>query len=991
MSANRALLRIAGRSIRKAPLRSLLVFVLVALLVATGTGSAIIGRSLQPSDAERTASQRGAAQLAIDFGDSVRLPPPFVDIVPSGSIPIPAPVGAEGATAQEAIELQREAAESAARAAEAAERARQAAIESWQASFDPVQITSEVGGQLSAPVTLRRIGRSDFPTQSGPFGLFGGDFEITDIDMANPLAHGTFELLGGTYPTSDDEAAVSPTFGPGTTTVIGDRIVVGETELTVVGHIVRKADQWGDQLLVTPTTFDRLAHPDRGISYQLLAGPSWASSASWVNLVEVGATIGTDITVTTDAGWTFVRSDGETSTQSRDDHDGYHSTFDGRYYPSVTTEGSGTVLVPLLISIAFGVQIALIAAAAFTIGVRRRTQEFGQLATLGANTGHTRRLVLFEAVLLGLLGTLAGTALGAGIAWKLIDAGLFVDATSRYANDVRWVPLDWIGPAAIGILAIAIAAWRPATEIARTHVLSALAGHQPAGRPAKRTGRIGVLAFTVGVLVAALGLTLANSDGFYFTGLSAALLIMLIVVGVLAMFVGALLTVGQLLSWVGQQADRFPLLPRLVARNADRNRARSWVVVGAFIATMAVPVLIGASIKAYPGSYASLDERTATTAALLYGRCCGEGPVEFTDEIRRFDAAFGDAAVEVLGDHRTARVDQVTAEIVAGGPTQVRIVGPGDSILDFPQDGAFTAVVDSRQQTVGTMLLATPELIEILDLSNDLVDQLDEDTVVDLRSYRNYPRFTNGQGRIVLSPSEPGDFQSLDVEVIAGPAMFRDNSFTAILVSPQLASSLDLETSQLGTLRIADNPISRDQSTALRRVANEEWSALFGTFDPTAPRSFLADDPPEPAQNRLALTIQDENSRGASPQLVRLLAIIITTGLAALIAFVTSSLSAVEIDREMQSMIANGAPPSMRSMMLGAQTTYHLVLAAVLGIPLAIVLFWAVTRSDQNGPNGITIPWATTAIMALVVPVFVGLAVAAVFRNGKPAISRRLS
>ena len=113
------------------------------------------------------------------------------------------------------------------------------------------------------------------------------------------------------------------------------------------------------------------------------------------------------------------------------------------------------------------------------------------------------------------------------------------------------------------------------------------------------------------------------------------------------------------------------------------------------------------------------------------------------------------------------------------------------------------------------------------------------------------------------------------------------------------------------------------------------------------------------------------------------------TALAILISLVTSSLAAVEVDKEISTMIAAGAPPTMRRRLLGAQTSYHLFIAAVIGIPLALLMYWAATRADEFGPDGPTFPWTSMAVMGLLVPVVVGLAVAVIFRNGRPAVSRR--
>ena len=130
---------------------------------------------------------------------------------------------------------------------------------------------------------------------------------------------------------------------------------------------------------------------------------------------------------------------------------------------------------------------------------------------------------------------------------------------------------------------------------------------------------------------------------------------------------------------------------------------------------------------------------------------------------------------------------------------------------------------------------------------------------------------------------------------------------------------------------------------------------------------------------------------GPSADAVRFWSLLVTGVLSLLIALLMAALSAVELDQDLSSMIAAGAAPSLRRRFLGAHTLYHMVLAAALGVPLAILLYWLATRADDFGPTGPTIPWTVAGVVIVLIPLVVAMFVAVIFRNGKPSAPRRMT
>jgi ABC-type lipoprotein release transport system permease subunit len=58
------------------------------------------------------------------------------------------------------------------------------------------------------------------------------------------------------------------------------------------------------------------------------------------------------------------------------------------------------------------------------MSVMERIREFGVILALGATPGRLRRMVLAEALVLGLVGMTLGTLLGAALTWYLVEQGI---------------------------------------------------------------------------------------------------------------------------------------------------------------------------------------------------------------------------------------------------------------------------------------------------------------------------------------------------------------------------------------------------------------------------------------------------------------------------------------------------------------------------------------------------------------------------------------
>jgi len=916
---SRVLLRLARRSISKSPLRSLLVVVLITIVVAVGTGTAIAIRSATPTLQDQVDATFGSADTLIFVGPG-NGPAGFA--VPSPSQP----------PSLDGIYLSPDSPEYEAFQQDLRDQ-EQRGIE-WVQGFNAAQTTASLEAGLGQSVLVSRHANVD--AIGGPFRFRPSLGRVTDIDMTDPLASRYLDLIDGRFPESANEIAIAASRSNFVELAIGDQVTVHQATFDVVGLITKPSSRYDRTALVTPPGFDKLNTVPSSL------------------VVELRTMFGND--------------------QAREQSQGFIEDQLGWAEPvdlwSASDYGdprgtNATIrVVPALISAVLGIQLALVAAAAFAVGIRRRTKEFGQLITTGMDGNQLRRMILFEAGWLGLAGAAAGIALGVVGVTQLINAGLLSEIGERYVDAPRWNVVDWLAPAGIGLAAALAAAWWPSRSLEKAPVTAALAGHLPAGRTDRATPKWGLLVVIAGaLLVGSLASSASNNQGLGFS---------VIFVGAIATtFVGTLLFIGSMLAGINARSSRFPLLARLVVRSSERHRTRSWMVVGAFIATLALPVLVGSSVKAYPNSS------------------------QVTNEFdRRVLTVRNDAPELPLPENASPNVDwrSEVDQLHVDLDDMIAEFGPVESVPTSHTYRANLSIGNDhfRRGYGGGVTVLTPQLAQVLDLPAGLVAQVDADSVLYIGT--NSLQIVDEDGAFLgIDQGIPGS-PEVSVDVIQGPAI--SNYELTTLISPELAGRLSATPFLApGTLHLFAEPLSESDEEALFDRANALWVERFQSYDPPSGSSLPTDDflIQEWALRQTQMSLQQSYQSGPTQSQLQWGSIVLTGLLAALIALITASLAAVELDSELQSMVATGAPPRMRRMMLGAQTLYHLGLAAVLAIPLSLLLFYAVTRADDNGPAGPVFPWTSIGVSAVVIPLVVAAIVAAVFRNGRPAVSRRLS
>ena len=141
------------------------------------------------------------------------------------------------------------------------------------------------------------------------------------------------------------------------------------------------------------------------------------------------------------------------------------------------SSSNGLLLFLIFLIAAVGVSNTML------IAVYERIREFGMMRALGMDDGAIRAAMVLEAGALGLLGSLAGLAVGAAATWWLVNWGL--DLSGLYGNvnvgyrvtgifRGAWNPGIMLGAVSFGVAASMVIALLPARRALRLNVVQCL-------------------------------------------------------------------------------------------------------------------------------------------------------------------------------------------------------------------------------------------------------------------------------------------------------------------------------------------------------------------------------------------------------------------------------------------------------------------------------------------------------------------------------------
>jgi putative ABC transport system permease protein len=265
------------------------------------------------------------------------------------------------------------------------------------------------------------------------------------------------------------------------------------------------------------------------------------------------------------------------------------------------TNGGLGILQKVLLAFA-GIALfvgSFVIANTLSITIAQRVREFATLRTIGGSRRQVLRTVMLEALVVGVVASVAGLFLGLGLA-KGLNAMFVALGVEFPSGGTVFATRTIIVSLLVGIIVTLLASLRPALKATRVPPIAAV--REGATLPASRFQRLGPI---VSLATLALGILLLVY-GIFGGGLSTASRLLALAFGTLILFVGVALNakraVRPLASVLGWPGTRIGGTPGTLAReNAMRNPSRTASTASALMIGLALitfVAILGAGLRA---------------------------------------------------------------------------------------------------------------------------------------------------------------------------------------------------------------------------------------------------------------------------------------------------------------------------------------------------------------------------------------------------------
>ena len=296
------------------------------------------------------------------------------------------------------------------------------------------------------------------------------------------------------------------------------------------------------------------------------------------------------------------------------------------------------------------------------LSVAQRGPQFALLAVLGATPRQRLALVLAESAALGLVGSVAGIALGTGLAAASLRL-LGGDLGGGYFAGGQ-PPLQWSAPAALlygalGVAAALVGGWWPARAAQRLPPAQTLKG---LGTAISQTG-----SGAIGIILIAAGALLTSAPPVFGIPLAAYVAIGLLLVGGIALLPWGM---AWLLHRLQPLAKRHTLA-LLALERARRMRGSAAIAVGGVVASLSLAVALTVMVSSFRGSVTQwLD---AVLPSPLYVRSAQSSA---GDDAALLPAGFAEAVAQLPGLERV--------QALRASPLQLEPTRPALVVLSRP-------------------------------------------------------------------------------------------------------------------------------------------------------------------------------------------------------------------------------------------------------------------------------------------------------------------
>lgn len=369
-------------------------------------------------------------------------------------------------------------------------------------------------------------------------------------------------IVEGRAPQQPGEVVVDPTTFDKLGIAIGDEITLATNEGMITRTLVGTGSWGGSSFGAAYTFFD-----PADAQAVLLPPGSEGFQMGWISLEESARDdasrqrIVEEINAILPSGWQATDG-GEVA----------------EYTTSFINQAMSYVNTFLMVFAVIGLVVAVfLIVNTFSILVAQRGRELALLRALGASQGQVSRSVLFEALVIGLLGAIGGLLMGVLLAWGISAAMASMDMALTGARPVPSTSTI-IASLVVGIVVTVASAWLPARRGARVPPVAAMTGQIEDNRPG--FGPAEVVASLLGIIGLGLVLTGAvwiDHDRALFVGIGAVLL--LVSLALLGAIIGRPLLWALGALWQGL----FRTPGRLAALNTARQPRRTAATAAALM------------------------------------------------------------------------------------------------------------------------------------------------------------------------------------------------------------------------------------------------------------------------------------------------------------------------------------------------------------------------------------------------------------------------
>jgi putative ABC transport system permease protein len=487
------------------------------------------------------------------------------------------------------------------------------------------------------------------------------------LDVRAQAPHGPYggamlRLLGGRFPLSADEVALTNGAAALLDARLGDTVTIDRVARRVVGHV---------------------ENPGRLDDEFALLAPAPDAPATSLTILLSDATF---------------RQRSEQDRPSQTATKPPNGAADGSSIDfGVMTSGDDTAAVATLVIVGTTVAmllVSLVATAGFLVVGRRRQRPLGLLAALGASERHQRLVLVANGAIVGLVSALLGGVLGL-VVW--VGAAPAVEAAANHRMsraDIPWTLV--LVSAALAVVASTAAAWWPARNLSRQPVVAALARRPITPSPVHRSALSSIV--LVGAGVAGMFISHVNDQ----THVDSHVRPLVLITSLVALVLGVVLASPLAVRALALPAAKLPFAPRLALRDLLRHQGRAAAALAAV--TLALGVSVATAIAAQASIYGA-DEGNLSSHQLLVVPPGGTGP-KFAQAAASPNASSADNL-----DDAVARITAVLGSGATRFPLDVAVSAHRSSTIG-PEPISVVRPVPHGFNFAGNAYVASAELLE---------------------------------------------------------------------------------------------------------------------------------------------------------------------------------------------------------------------------------------------------------------------------------------